>query len=296
MSHLLIDERPLVILPSLAAKIGLNQAVFIQQLHYLTQFSPKSVEKNGLKWVKCSAPQWAKEYFPFWSPRTVERVINDLKESGLIFVKKDVEGRSSERTNWYSMDSHSRVWGDDHDNLSGMTTTICRDDHDNLSGCYKEEKDLNTENTEKPFTRSSRVGGNGGESKSSAGTDPRHSQIVKLYQQLYSESNHCPLAEVPWTGREAKQLSRILADAPNYSVDVFLTCIRNRFLSDVNKADHPRLWMLNGRLSSYRNGPVDAYGKPMQSNLQLSHQHAVREPAGRSAADALREILGDESI
>ena len=34
MGNLLINEPPLQVLPSLAAKIGLDNAIFIQQLHY----------------------------------------------------------------------------------------------------------------------------------------------------------------------------------------------------------------------------------------------------------------------
>jgi len=34
MSNLLIQEVPLMVLPTLATKIGLNEAMFLQQLHY----------------------------------------------------------------------------------------------------------------------------------------------------------------------------------------------------------------------------------------------------------------------
>jgi hypothetical protein len=34
MSRLLINESPIMIIPSLAAKIGLNEAVVLQQIHY----------------------------------------------------------------------------------------------------------------------------------------------------------------------------------------------------------------------------------------------------------------------
>lgn len=34
MSKLLLDDEPLVILPKLAAAIGLNEAIILQQLHY----------------------------------------------------------------------------------------------------------------------------------------------------------------------------------------------------------------------------------------------------------------------
>ena len=49
MSKLLIDENPLVLLPSLAVKIGLNQAIVIQQIHYWLQASKTKI--NNKKWV-----------------------------------------------------------------------------------------------------------------------------------------------------------------------------------------------------------------------------------------------------
>jgi hypothetical protein len=34
MSKLLIDEPPLQVLPTLAVRLGLEEAIFLQQLHY----------------------------------------------------------------------------------------------------------------------------------------------------------------------------------------------------------------------------------------------------------------------
>ena len=34
MSNLLIHEEPLLVLPGLASRIGLNEAIFLQQIHY----------------------------------------------------------------------------------------------------------------------------------------------------------------------------------------------------------------------------------------------------------------------
>ena len=47
MNKLLLNEPPLMILPTLASNIGLNEAIFLQQLHYwieksTTYFDDKS--------------------------------------------------------------------------------------------------------------------------------------------------------------------------------------------------------------------------------------------------------------
>ena len=47
MSNLLLNEVPLMCQPSLATKIGLNEAIFIQQLHYWLNRSTNYIDKIG---------------------------------------------------------------------------------------------------------------------------------------------------------------------------------------------------------------------------------------------------------
>ena len=65
ISPLLINEPPLQVLPSLAQKIGLNEAIIVQQVHYW--LNPK-FNKNyfeGRNWVWNTYEQWQQQ-FPFW--------------------------------------------------------------------------------------------------------------------------------------------------------------------------------------------------------------------------------------
>jgi hypothetical protein len=79
MSKLLIDEPPLQVLPSLALAIGLNEAIFLQQLHYWLQRSEH--QHAGQRWVYNTLEGWH-EQFPFWSMSTVRRTIRSLKAQG----------------------------------------------------------------------------------------------------------------------------------------------------------------------------------------------------------------------
>jgi hypothetical protein len=85
MSKLLIDEPPLQIIPSLAVEIGLNEAIFIQQLHYWIARS--KTDALGCKWVYNTAAEW-KTQFPFWSENTIRRTIESLREKKLISTVK----------------------------------------------------------------------------------------------------------------------------------------------------------------------------------------------------------------
>ena len=56
MNKLLISEQPLQVLPGLAAKIGLNEAIFLQQLHYWLVKSKH--EHDELRWVYNTYEEW----------------------------------------------------------------------------------------------------------------------------------------------------------------------------------------------------------------------------------------------
>lgn len=95
--NLLINESPLQLLPSLAVKIGLNQAIVVQQLYYWLQIS-KNI-RDGHKWVYKTLEDWQKE-FPFWSKSTLERTIRKLEEDQLIVVG-NYNRLKMDRTKWY---------------------------------------------------------------------------------------------------------------------------------------------------------------------------------------------------
>ena len=85
MNKLLLNEPPLMILPTLARVIGLNEAIFLQQLHYWLLKSSTYFENK--KWVYKSIKEWENE-FPFWSNSTIKRAINSLKKREVLLIKK----------------------------------------------------------------------------------------------------------------------------------------------------------------------------------------------------------------
>ncbi|STJ11316.1 ybl78 [Escherichia coli] len=48
---LLFAERPLVINTQLAMKIGLNEAIVLQQLHYWLRDTNSGMECDGVRWI-----------------------------------------------------------------------------------------------------------------------------------------------------------------------------------------------------------------------------------------------------
>lgn len=97
----LIDEPPLLVMPSLAKAIGLEGAVFLQQLHYWLGTSKH--EYAGERWIYNSAEQWL-EQLPFLSLRSFRRMVNQLRRDGLIRTSDHLNGDHWNHTLWYTID------------------------------------------------------------------------------------------------------------------------------------------------------------------------------------------------
>ena len=109
--NLLIDESPLVLLPSLAQRIGLDEAIVVQQVHYLVNANANVENSRAYQdncyWVFNSIEQWQKKYFKWWSVPTVKRVFQGLTECDLLITKTFGGGKNHNRL-WYRV-NHSLI-------------------------------------------------------------------------------------------------------------------------------------------------------------------------------------------
>lgn len=99
MNKLLTNESPLQLLPSLAAAIGINESIVLQQIHYWLITKPKMHE--GKPWVYNSAPEWQQQ-FPFWSVPTIRRILGNLRDAGILEVG-NFNPEPQDRTFWYTI-------------------------------------------------------------------------------------------------------------------------------------------------------------------------------------------------
>lgn len=105
-SSLLIDRDTLIILPRLAARIGLNEAIVLQQVFYWLGGDRKPHVRDGRRWVYNTYEGW-REQFPFLSERTIRRTIRELEQAGLLesaFFVDHPEHRHLDHTKWYTID------------------------------------------------------------------------------------------------------------------------------------------------------------------------------------------------
>jgi hypothetical protein len=103
-SHLL-EEPPILVYPTLAAKIGLDRAVVFQQLHFLlnTQRTANNQYNyvDGRWWVYNTYAQWLK-YFPWLTEITMKRILLQLEKLSIVESRQGVKD-SHDRRKWYTI-------------------------------------------------------------------------------------------------------------------------------------------------------------------------------------------------
>lgn len=99
MSSLIINDYPLMVSPKLAVVIGLHEAIFVQQLHWLSGRSKN--QRDGHAWVYNTAEEWQENIFPFWSVSTVRRVIKSCEEKGVIVSTSEYNRAKFDKTKWF---------------------------------------------------------------------------------------------------------------------------------------------------------------------------------------------------
>ncbi len=97
----IIKEGALLIIPTIARVIGLNEAIILQQIHYWLQIAAEKGNNfnDGYYWTYNSVREWA-EQFPFWHQDTIRRALNRLIEQKLL-ITANYNKLKYDRTKWY---------------------------------------------------------------------------------------------------------------------------------------------------------------------------------------------------
>ncbi|MBN9413067.1 MAG: hypothetical protein J0H12_04005 [Candidatus Paracaedimonas acanthamoebae] len=144
MTKLLINETPLQIFPTLARKIGLNEAIVLQQMHYWLHF-----HRDNQHRVYNASEQWQKQ-FPFWSRDTIKHTIISLKRQNLITDAKLSQKNSRQcqgyTINYQALESitacnnrtgqidtiEETLLTSDHNKMTRSIITICSEHFDTI--------------------------------------------------------------------------------------------------------------------------------------------------------------------
>ena len=118
--HALIDEPPLLVTPTAIMLFGVDEAIFLQQLHYWLRHAGK--ERDDRLWIYNTFDDWHTQ-FPWWSVRTIQRIVEKLRKSGVVLTSTRYNAHKSDRTLWYSID---------YDALERKTKSV--DHYDKMAG------------------------------------------------------------------------------------------------------------------------------------------------------------------
>lgn len=107
MKMYLVDGDSIPLSPDLAAELGVNHAIVLQQLHFLLTITQKSKTNynrvDGHWWVYNSYPQWRRDYFKWLSESAIKSIFRDLEERKLIITRQGVKS-AFDRKKWYRID------------------------------------------------------------------------------------------------------------------------------------------------------------------------------------------------
>ncbi|WP_099361195.1 DnaD domain protein [Fredinandcohnia onubensis] len=97
--NILLNERPLIVVPTLAKLLGTNESIILQQIHYWLQRS-KHI-KLDRKWVYLTYDQLV-EQIPFISKSTIRRTIVKLENKGYL-TSQNFNRLKLDKTKWYTI-------------------------------------------------------------------------------------------------------------------------------------------------------------------------------------------------
>ena len=110
--NLLVAESPLIVLPTLAARIGLEESIFLQQIHFLNTYSNN--EKDGFKWVYNTYEEWV-SIFPFFkNAGKIKRIVSKLEGLGVLVTTSQYNRLKIDRRKWYRVNYESKLLVYDH--------------------------------------------------------------------------------------------------------------------------------------------------------------------------------------
>ena len=102
MASLLLNERPLVVLPGLAEALGsVDEAIILQQINYWLQKATNV--HDGHRWVYNTLDAWMSQFPWIKSKTTLKKHLNRLVKLELV-LKGNYNKAGFDRTAWYSID------------------------------------------------------------------------------------------------------------------------------------------------------------------------------------------------
>jgi hypothetical protein len=102
-THLLLNEKPLMVLPSLAKLIGINGSIAVQQIHWFVEIKEEHSDDRtlyqGFLWCKYSLKQW-QDKLQWMTVDGISRMFARLETQNII-VSCQPDSNRRDQTKWY---------------------------------------------------------------------------------------------------------------------------------------------------------------------------------------------------
>ena len=138
-THLLLNERPLQVLPTLAAIFGINEAIAIQQIHWVVTIKHEHEDDKtfyqNFMWCKYTLNQWQKK-MPWLSSSSIYRLFKKLENEGLVKTCQPYTS-SRDQTKWYRIDY--KVFQVKSQNPSSQNDDLSSSQNDDLSSSQNDD-------------------------------------------------------------------------------------------------------------------------------------------------------------
>lgn len=312
---LLFTRKPIVVNADLADRIGLNEAIVLQQLNYWISDSTAGEEFDGRKWVYNTFEEWQRDNFPFWSVDTVKRTFTKLKKLGLVKVKQ-LRASKHDHTNFYTIDYENPLLTD-QGNLHQSNGASCNDPSGQNAPAHQgnlpqpngaECTDLHTETTTETTTESSSGAGNPAPAAGGSGVPavlpeqqqhdeksngPSYERIREVFWEwfdaAYQERYHTTIPRNAKTNAQVKQLiQRLGREAPG----VARFYVQNVTEPRVLVASHTLDFLLlnaEGYRTQWLNGRAMTQGRARQIDSTQTNANVADEALQMLRAKRARE-------
>ena len=147
----------------------------------------------------------------------------------------------------------------------------------NPSNCHIGEKSREEKSKEeKPSRRKT-----ASDVKARHSSDPRHTPCKDAIFAYYRAKNNNE--DPDWNGREGDALAVLLQANPKLTSEGIGKLLGHRARSEVNHSERPSLWI--PRITSYRNGPLNKYGLPLEESDGRQDQKRTEGNAGAESSE-----------
>ena len=102
-THLLLNEKPLMVLPSLAKLLGINASIAVQQIHWIIEIKHENqddrTDYDGYTWCKYTLKQWQAK-LAWMTVDGIHKMLAKL-EADKVIVSCKPDAKSKNQTKWY---------------------------------------------------------------------------------------------------------------------------------------------------------------------------------------------------